>query len=127
MDSLTQTFTIIGVLGGLFLIFFKLLRDDIKSVRSDLSGEIKSVRNEVKDVRSELGGDIKAVRTELKDLRTELKEDIEKLDGKVENLSKDVNILGQKVSHMDGQLSQVTQMLYFKPTVHDKLDDAKEN
>ncbi len=102
MDSLTQTCTIIGVLGGLFFIFFKMLKDDIKSVRSELREDIGKLDTKVENIRIELG------------------ERITKLDGKVGELS-------QKVSHMDGQLSQVTQMLYFKPPVHDKLDEPKEN
>ena len=110
MDSLTHTFTIIGVLGGLFFIFFKMLRDDIKEVR----GEIKATKNELKEeignVRTELKEDIINVRTELKEVRTE------------------VHTLAERVNRMDGQLYQVTQMLYFKPPTHERHDEEiKEN
>jgi len=110
MDSLTHTFTIIGVLSGLFLLFFKMLRDDNKRLETRLSGEIQATRDEIKATR------------------TELKADINKLDTKIDKLDGRVNVLEQKISHMDGQLTQVTQMLYFKPPHHEKPDeDLKEN
>ena len=97
-------FTIIGVLTGIFFVFFKMLRDDIKASRREFKEELNQVR-------------------------VEFKSDINKLDIKIETLSKDVNILGQKVSHMDGQITQITHMLYFNP--HGKenhpQEDIKEN
>jgi predicted nuclease with TOPRIM domain len=102
MDSLTHTFTIIGVLGGLFFVSFKMLRDDIKSTRAELKEEINGVKSELKE-------DIGNIRTELKEVRAE------------------VHTLAERVNRMDGQLYQVTQMLYFKPPIHEKSDDIKEN
>lgn len=70
-------FTIIGVLTGIFFVFFKMLRDDIKDIR-----------------------------VEIKELRSE------------------VHSLGERVSRMEGQLTQVTQMLYYED--HSQ-EDLKEN
>ncbi len=107
-------------LGVLILSMFKMLREDNKRQETRLSEEIKSVRSEVKDVRSELGGDIKSVRTELKDLRTELGD-------KIDILTKEVHGLDNRMSNIEGQMTQMTrpQIIPMERPYHP--DDAKEN
>ncbi len=73
----TVGFTIIGTLGGLFLVLFKMLKDDIKGVRLELKEEIKGGRIEIKE--------------EIKEVKSELGSRIEKLSVKIEEMSKELN------------------------------------
>jgi len=118
MDSLTHTFTIIGVLSGIFLIFFKILRDDNKRLETRLSGEINKLDTKIDKLDTRLTGEIKNLDTKIDKLDTRLTGEIKNLDTKIDKLDGRVNVLEQKISHMDGQLTQVTQMLYFKPPHH---------
>ena len=98
MDSLTHTFTIIGVLGGMFFIIFKMLREDNKRLETKIEGVRADLKNDIGRLDTKLSGEIKELRAEF-------------------------HTMGERISRMDGQLYQVTQMLYFKPPV--SIEDAK--
>ena len=74
---------------------FNLVRQEIKTLRTEMNGEIKLVREEIKTLRTEMNSEIKLVREEIKTLQTEVHGEIGRIDAR-----------------MDGQNTLVTGLLY---------------
>ncbi len=92
----TEILTMLGMTVTILVASWTMIR----SLRADLTAEIKDVRSEIKDVRSEI-----------KDVRSEIKTLDEKLDGRIEALRIDVSNLSERMATLEGAMSALRDVI----------------
>jgi len=133
---ITSGLTVVGMLGGLFFVFFKILKGTITDIRSDNIRLEARLSSEISKLDMKLHGEIKAT-------KDELKEDIQKVDSRIDKLDEKVTVLdkrltasisdldkrlSERLGNIEGQITQMTRPQVIQmPIDRPPPDDLKEN